>query len=105
MSLIFNVKHLSGSLAGQSQRLALSEGQLIRLGRNPQNDIKYNESVDDAVSGVHAELSLHDGRLYVRDQRSSNGTFVNGAPCPAFEKIAVADGSRIRLAKEGRQGL
>lgn len=101
MSLVFNVKHLTGSLAGKSQRLALNEGQVIRLGRNPEMDIKYSESVDDAVSGVHAELSFQNGRLYIEDKRSSNGTFVNGAPCPAFERIAIPDGSRIRLAKAG----
>lgn len=101
MSLVFNVKHLVGSLTGQNQRLALNEGQVIRLGRNPEMDIKYSESADDAVSSVHAELSLQGGRLYIEDKRSSNGTFVNGALCPAFEKIAVPDGSRVRLAKEG----
>lgn len=101
MSLILNVKHLSGSLAGQSQRVALQEGRPLRLGRNSENDIKYNEEVDDLVSGLHAELSVEQGRLYIEDKRSSNGTFVNSAQCPAFEKIAVADGSRIRLASNG----
>ena len=101
MSLIFNIKHLGGSLAGQNQRMALKQGQAIRLGRNPDSDIKFSEAADDNVSAVHAELTAEGGRLYVEDKRSSNGTFVNGAPCPAFEKIAVPDGSRIRLAKNG----
>jgi EAL domain-containing protein (putative c-di-GMP-specific phosphodiesterase class I) len=38
-----------------------------------------------SVSNQHAELTLHDGRLMVRDLESTNGTFVNGVrivhPC------------------------
>lgn len=101
MSTTFRIKHLSGSLAGRDQRIALSEGQTIRLGRGPENDVRFNAAVDDTVSGVHAELSWQGGRLTIEDQRSSNGTFVNGAPCPPFEKLAVPDGSRVRLGREG----
>lgn len=101
MSTTFRIKHLSGSLAGRDQRIALSEGQTIRLGRGAENDVRFNAAVDDTVSGVHAELSWRGGRLTIEDQRSSNGTFVNGAPCPPFEKLAVPDGSRVRLGREG----
>ncbi|MFP5287630.1 MAG: FHA domain-containing protein [Thermoanaerobaculia bacterium] len=101
MSTILTIRHLSGSLSGKSQRIALQEGQLLRLGRAAENDVKFSDAADDAVSGMHAELSLQGGRLFIEDKRSSNGTFVNGAPCPPFQKVAVPDGSRIRLAKEG----
>ncbi|HEX6864899.1 MAG TPA: FHA domain-containing protein, partial [Thermoanaerobaculia bacterium] len=101
MSTILTIRHLSGSLSGKSQRIALQEGQVLRLGRAPENDIKFSDAADDAVSGMHAELSLQGGRLFIEDKRSSNGTFVNGAPCPSFQKVTVPDGSRIRLAKEG----
>lgn len=101
MSTILTIRHLSGSLSGKSQRVALQEGQVLRLGRAPENDIKFSDAADDAVSGMHAELSLQGGRLFIEDKKSSNGTFVNGAPCPPFQKVAVPDGSRIRLAKEG----
>lgn len=101
MTLIIDLQHLTGSLAGQSQRIALSEGQKVRLGRSPSNDVKFNDDVDDSVSGVHAELHHADGRLYVQDQRSTNGTFINGSPCPAFQPIAVPDGSRLRLGAQG----
>jgi S1-C subfamily serine protease len=101
VSMILTVRHLSGSLTGKSQRVALQEGQALRLGRAPENDIKFTDAADDSVSGMHAELSLQGGRLFIEDKRSSNGTFVNGAPCPPFQKVAVPDGSRIRLAKQG----
>ncbi len=101
MSTILTIRHLSGSLAGKSQRVALQEGQALRLGRADESDIKFADAADDSVSSLHAELSVDGGRLFIEDKRSSNGTFVNGAPCPPFQKVAVPDGSRIRLAKQG----
>jgi S1-C subfamily serine protease len=101
VSTILTIRHLNGSLAGRSQRIALQEGQVLRLGRGEGSDLKFSDPADDSVSTTHAELSLQNGRLYIEDKRSSNGTYVNGAPCPPFQKIAIADGSRIRLAREG----
>lgn len=101
MSMILTIRHLSGSLTGKSQRIALQEGQVVRLGRAPESDIKFSDATEDSVSGTHAELVLEGGRLFIEDKRSANGTFVNGAPCPPFQKVAVPDGSRIRLAKQG----
>jgi len=101
VSTILSLRHLNGSLAGRSQRIAIKEGQVLRLGRGETNDVKFSDTADDSVSTTHAELSLEKGRLYIEDKRSSNGTFVNGAPCPPFQRIAVADGSRIRLARQG----
>jgi S1-C subfamily serine protease len=99
--MILTIRHLSGSLNGKSQRIALQEGQTLRLGRGADCDIKFSDTADDSVSTLHAELSLQGGRLYIEDKRSSNGTFLNGAQCPPFQKIAAPDGSRIRLAKQG----
>ncbi len=101
MSMILTIRHLTGSLSGKSQRVALQEGQVLRLGRAPESDLKFSDTADDSVSTHHAELSLQNGRLVIEDKRSSNGTFVNGAQCPPFQKVAVPDGSRVRLAREG----
>jgi S1-C subfamily serine protease len=95
------IKHLAGSLAGRSQRVVLQEDQRLRLGRAPGSDISFSDTLDDSVSGSHAEISLQQGRVYVEDKRSSNGTFVNGERCVPFQSIAVPDGARIRLGKEG----
>jgi len=101
LSVILTIRHLSGSLAGRSQRVAMQDGQVLRLGRAAENDIRFSDTADDSVSGIHAELSLDGQRLFIEDKRSANGTFVNGAPCPPFQKVAVPDGSRIRLARQG----
>lgn len=101
MPLFVTIRHLSGSLAGKSQRIAMQEGQILRLGRAEGNDIRFSEAQEDSVSGHHAELSLQQGRLRIEDQCSSNGTFLDGAPCPPLQKVAVADGARLRLAQHG----
>jgi S1-C subfamily serine protease len=99
--MILMIRHLSGSLAGMSQRVTLQEGQTLRLGRAAECDLKFSDAADDNVSILHAELSVQGERLFIEDKRSSNGTFVDGAPCPPFQKVEVPDGSRIRLAKLG----
>lgn len=101
MSMILTIRHLGGSLSGKSQRVALQEGQTVRLGRAAESEIKFSDTADDGVSGLHAELSLEGGRLFVEDKRSSNGTFVNGSPCPPLQKVAVPEGARLRLGQQG----
>lgn len=101
MTQIFEIRFLSGSLEGRQQRLVLSEGQSLRLGRNTDADIKFSDELDDSVSGVHAEIRFEKGRLFLVDQRSTNGTYLNNAPCPPLQKIAVPDGARIRLGQQG----
>ncbi len=101
MSMILTIRHLGGSLAGKSQRVALQEGQSVRLGRSPESEIKFTDTADDGVSSLHAELSLQGSRLFVEDKRSSNGTFLNGTLCPPLQKVAVPDGARLRLGRQG----
>jgi hypothetical protein len=50
---------------------------LVRVGRAPDNDIVLAES---QVSGHHAEIECRQGRFFLRDLRSTNGTSVNRRP-------------------------
>ena len=52
-------------------------GTVVTFGRRTGNDVVFDPTRDRLVSGRHAELSCRDGRLYLRDLGSSNGTFVN----------------------------
>lgn len=57
------------------------------VGRNPaQSDISV---VEDGVSRRHCVFKSCEGgdRLSVLDLESSNGTFVNGAPCGSSERL------------------
>jgi pSer/pThr/pTyr-binding forkhead associated (FHA) protein len=55
----------------------------ISIGRNPENVVVIP---DQEVSRKHAELSLENGKVIVRDLQSKNGTFVyNGK---TFDKVS-----------------
>ena len=43
------------------------------FGRNENNSIRLNSSI---VSGNHGELYLQEGRCYIRDNHSSNGSYL-----------------------------
>ncbi len=53
----------------------LKEG-INRIGRRENNDIRI--SSDGYVSGAHAEIECKEGRIYLTDIGSTNGTLVNG---------------------------
>lgn len=47
----------------------------VSIGRNSDNDVHLD---DPTVSGLHAKIISFFRPTYVQDQRSTNGTFVNG---------------------------
>ena len=59
------------SLSGQSYRI---EGEM-RLGRDETCQVNIN---DGRISRLHATLTVKEGFLYIRDEGSSNGTYING---------------------------
>jgi pSer/pThr/pTyr-binding forkhead associated (FHA) protein len=62
-----------GELEGAGRRFELL-GSVVSIGRDRAADISLH---DPAVSGTHAQLTEHDGRLYLRDLGSRNGTYAN----------------------------
>jgi signal transduction histidine kinase len=79
---------LQGPDAGRRFPLPEREPQLI--GRSTEAiDIS-----DRSVSRRHAELTPDDGRWFVRDLESQNGTFVNGRP--VLDPTPIGPGDRIR---------
>ena len=50
---------------------------LNTVGRNPTNDVVIHEA---SVSSFHAEVTLDEHGVHVRDLQSTNGTFVNDEP-------------------------
>jgi len=65
----------------------------MRVGRQSGLDIVLRH---DSVSRVHAELAVRDGRLWLRDCASSNGTFVNRQRIT--EPVALEPGDVIHFA-------
>lgn len=50
-----------------------------------------------SVSGRHCEISVRDGRFYLKDLQSANGTFVNGSKVLA--ETEIYSGSMIKLGR------
>ncbi len=45
------------------------------IGRSEKADIRI---ISSQVSKIHAEISIHNNRIFIKDLKSRNGTFING---------------------------
>lgn len=52
---------------------------------------------DAQVSTSHASFSRPGGTLFVTDANSRNGTWINGVRAPAGERVALPEGSLLRI--------
>jgi len=79
---------VQGPQRGRKFKLPAHEPQLI--GRSSE----ALPIIDATVSRRHAELHPDDGRWYLRDLESANGTFVNGKRLSG--RVELAPGDQIR---------
>ncbi|KYF65104.1 sigma 54-interacting transcriptional regulator [Sorangium cellulosum] len=54
---------------------------------------------DPEVSGQHLRFARTGGRLQLEDVGSRNGTYLNGAPLRAGQRVALDDGDVVRLGR------
>ncbi|MDX6767258.1 MAG: FHA domain-containing protein [Candidatus Methylacidiphilales bacterium] len=66
------------------------------VGRNPVCDIVI---ADAGVSGHHLTVDVVGGEVYIRDEASRNGTYINGVPIT--QPVLLSDGDRIDLGSVG----
>lgn len=52
------------------------------------------------ISRNHAELYVRDNRLYIRDLRSTNGTFLNNNRLSPMKEEEIPENATIRFAKD-----
>lgn len=71
MAVVFKLLSTTGE-----QSIDLQPGRIIIVGRAVTSDVPI---YDPTISRRHAEVSLTDGGVKVKDAGSSNGTFLNGA--------------------------
>jgi DNA-binding NtrC family response regulator len=93
--------HCDAPLAGSSRQslagldsVVLARGgarRAVREARELRLDLP-----DRWVSSVHARLLRRDGRWFVADAGSTNGTLVNGAPCT---ETALRDGDLLEVGR------
>ena len=78
-------------LSGQEFPIIGEPGQAITIGRSAQCDIVFPGT---HLSRAHAQITIGDGQLTIRDMGSANGTFVNDRK---ITEAQVHAGDRVRL--------
>ncbi|HEX5360239.1 MAG TPA: FHA domain-containing protein [Fluviicoccus sp.] len=68
----------------------------LTIGRDKSNGLVIN---DEGVSVFHAELQQEDGKLFLRDAGSVNGTFLNDQPVSQRVEVNVGDVIRLHLVE------
>ncbi len=80
----------SGPTAGARYLL---DGDVTTVGRHPEADIFFD---DVTVSRRHAEITRTGNIFELVDQRSLNGTYVNGERA---DRALLTDGAEVRIGK------
>jgi FHA domain/Trypsin-like peptidase domain len=85
------VRFLHGQHRGRELRFSESR---VRIGRSRDNDLVLPEG-QATSSGHHAELTLKEGRWWLSDLGSTNGTYVNEERLAAGERRGLRNGDRL----------
>ena len=89
--------------AGNPIRLVFGETELsqvylgIVIGRHPA---LCDRAIDDpSVSRRHLRIGMAEGKPYVEDLNSLNGTLLDGVEVPQFEPVPLAAGQELTLGR------
>src|SRR5438874_8324187 len=69
----------------------------VTIGRDASSDLAF---ASPTVSREHASLTFRDGRWYVEDRGSFNGTFLNGTRLQPGTPLPLRHGDRIGIGSE-----
>ncbi len=84
------------SMPGCPREISLGAEPLLVGKREGQVDLVLSS---DTVSRIHASLETEQGRCYVRDKNSKNGTFVNGVRLQIQERKEFKEGDQVAFAE------
>jgi hypothetical protein len=60
----------------------------------------YSVSGNTAISRNHAVIITKDGKYYIVDNSSTNGTYIDGTRIPSGKEIEIVSGQKLRFANE-----
>jgi len=87
-----------GKVTVRTESGEVEEYELTRpttsVGRQPGNDIVLNSA---SVSRYHAQFDVSEGRVYLVDLGTVNGTFVNDRQVEPNSRVALANGDVITI--------
>jgi pSer/pThr/pTyr-binding forkhead associated (FHA) protein len=72
------------------------ENAVVSIGRSSDNDIQLK---DKYTSRNHMILWGQDGRFFVKDLGSGNGTFVNGRKIPSGKVVELKQSQSVLVGK------
>lgn len=78
--------------AHEGRVIPLTAAQFL-IGRDPQCQLR---PASPAISKVHCGVLIRDGRVFVKDFGSTNGTLVNGQLVQSAE-VAIEDGATLQV--------
>ena len=81
---------------GETGKVYNAEGDVVVFGRSDECDVQLD---DGYVSSRHAEIQCIDGRFYLQDLKSTNGTWLKENRVDG--RIPIADNAVIEFGKGG----
>ncbi len=66
-----------------------------KIGRDAENTITIDQ--DPTVSGEHVNILYKQGKFYIKDKMSANGTFLNGKELEVEKAYELRDGDFLRF--------
>ena len=72
---------------------------VFRIGKE-KSYVDYFVSSNNAVSRIHADIVKRDNHYYIKDNNSTNHTFVNGTMIGVNQNVEIFDNDSIMLANE-----
>jgi pSer/pThr/pTyr-binding forkhead associated (FHA) protein/uncharacterized protein YegL len=84
---------MKGRLGYEGDSIELGRGQ-TRIGRDPHNDLILDHN---GVSSEHATIEVRNGRYWLEDHRSTNGTRLGDRRLVSGEPIQLKGGDHIRF--------
>src|SRR5262245_5571540 len=94
MKLVLTVQ--GGSLHGRQFEL---EQGYITMGRHENCALRFHHVQDPGVSNYHVLIESNGHGYVLKDQQSTNGTFINGRQI--HEDTQLYNGDQIRLGRDG----
>lgn len=72
---------------------------VFRIGKE-RSYVDYFVANNNAISRIHADIITKNNSFFVKDENSTNGTYVNGNRLSPNEEVQVFDGDIITFANE-----
>ena len=72
---------------------------IFRIGKE-KSYVDFFVMSNNAVSRIHADIVTRNNRYYIKDNNSTNHTFVNGTMIPVNQETEIYDGDTLMLANE-----